>query len=203
MWNPVIRPVQGTMWAVALVFAGLFSGNLMAQDDSYRNEPGYYDFGRVPGIKAEPKVEVDLNPLMLSMVAEAANEKSPQTADILSGLRGVKLYVYEDVADGREEIFKFIDDVGSQLEKADWMRLIYVNSEDAKVRIHVRPGSEGISGLTIMVMGDDGEAVFMNIVGDINPAKLGKLAGSGGLGDLLDNLGEAAGNLKLESSDEG
>lgn len=175
---------------ILVALSCLISSVGFAQDDDLRNDPGYYDFGRVPGITGEPKVEIDLNPLMLGMVSGASRDKSPEVADILSGLRGIKVYVYEQV-DSRDQVMAYIDEVSGALEDQEWMRMIYVNSDDAKVRMHVRPNGGSIAGLTVMVAGDDNEAVFINVVGDIDPRQLGQIAGNVGFGNLIEDLGEA------------
>lgn len=172
--------------ALAAMCVSLASLNAAAQDE-LQNEPGYYDFGHVPGINVDPSVEIGLNPLMLGMLSEATDGSDSEAADILSGLRGIKLYVYEEISNNTD-VYNFIEEVSDELEGQDWMRMVYINSEDSKVRIHVRPDGREISGMTIMVAGDDNEAVFMNIVGNINPAKLGKVAKKIGIKDALDGV---------------
>ena len=183
--------------SIVLVLTCLFSGLSLAQDDDLRNDPGFYDFGDVPGISGDPKVEIDLNPLMLGMVASAAAEKDSEVSDILSGLRGIKVYVYEHV-ESPDQVRGFIDEVSGVLEDQAWMRMVYINSEDSKVRIHVRPDGASIAGMTIMVSSDDDEAVFINVVGSINPSELGRIAGNIGVGNLIDDLGEAVSDAQLQ-----
>lgn len=172
--------------ALAAMCVSLVSLNAVAQDD-LKNDPGFYDFGHVPGINVDPSVEIGLNPLMLGMLSEATDGSDSEAAEILSGLRGIKLYVYEEISNNTD-VYNFIEEVSDELEGQDWMRMVYINSEDSKVRIHVRPDGREISGMTIMVAGDDNEAVFMNIVGNINPAKLGKVAKKIGIKDALDGV---------------
>jgi len=183
------------MWKRSILILALCLGSswAVAQNNNASSSPGYFDFGRIPGVVDEPKVQIDLNPIMLGFMAGALKEKNAESASVLEGIRGIKVFVYE-LTQGRDQVRSFIDDIGNRLEGESWMRMIYVDSEDSKVRIHVRPGVNGasISGMTLMVLSDDDDAVFMNIVGDINPSKLGQIASSVGFKNLLDDLSDAA-----------
>ena len=182
MWQRKLMMV----WAACCLCVGM----AQAQSNNLSGDPGYFDFGQVPGIVDEPKVQIDLNPLMLGFIADAAEGEESGVKDVLKGLRGIKVYVYE-LTQGRDQVLGFIDAVGLELEGRNWMRMVYIDSDDTKVRIHVRPDGGSISGMTLMVLGDDNEAVFMNIVGDINPAKLGKVVSNVGIDGFVGDLGEA------------
>ena len=161
-----------------------------AQTNNLAALPGYYNFGNIPGVIDEPKVQIDINPMMLNFISNMAKESEPEAAEALSGIRGIKVFVYE-LSEGPDQVYGFIDNASQELEGSQWMRMVSVDAEDAKVRIHVMPDGDSISGMTLMVVGDDNEAVFMNIVGEINPAKLGQIAGRVGLDNVLDDLGAA------------
>ena len=90
----------------------------------------------------------------------------------------------------------------SLYEAAGWQRLVYVEDEGEKVRIYAKLEGQRMVGMTVMVVGDDegdetagetsdgpGDAVFINIAGDIDPAKLGRIASEVGV-DGIGGLGE-------------
>ncbi len=49
-----------------------------------------------------------------------------------------------------------------------------VNSQDEQVRIFMKINEDRIDGITVMAV-EENEAVFVNVIGDINPAQLGKV----------------------------
>jgi hypothetical protein len=81
---------------------------------------------------------------------------------------------------------------------------VYVEDDGEKVRIYAKLEETRMVGMTVMIVGDgdgeaegegSGEAVFINIAGDIDPAKLGRIANEMGVEGVLDGVGaaEAAG----------
>lgn len=174
----------------ASLLISLLSMGVQAQSDDLRNLPGYFNFGQIPGVVDNPKVQIDLNPVMLGLLKGVADSKESEAAEVLAGLQGVRVFVYE-LTEGQQEVMNFINNAGQELESDGWMRMVYVEDKESSVRIHVKPNGGTISGLTVMVLGDDSEAVFINVIGDINPAELGKIAGNIGIGDLIDDISEA------------
>jgi hypothetical protein len=49
--------------------------------------------------------------------------------------------------------------------------VVTVNSADEQVRIYMKINQDKIDGITVMAV-EDTEAVFVNVIGDINPAEL-------------------------------
>ena len=112
----------------------------------------------------------------------------PETADAFTGIENVRVLVYEELEDPAA-VFAFVEDSSGKLEAAGWQRLVYVEDEGEKVRIYAKLEGQRMVGMTVMVVGDDkgdetagetgdgpGDAVFINIAGDIDPAKLGQIA---------------------------
>jgi hypothetical protein len=162
---------------------------------------GYFDFAQVPGLGEHPQVQIDLGPEMLAFLKLATPD--PDVADAFTGLQSVRLLVYGELEDPAA-VFAFVEDSSGQLEGAGWQRIVYVEDEGSKVRIYAKLEGERMVGMTVMVVGDHesddpadepGEAVFINIAGDIDPAKLGRIANEMGVEGVLDGVGaaEAAG----------
>jgi hypothetical protein len=171
------------MTSIRLLLAALLatgaSSNAFAQD--------YFDFGAIPGVPAEPSVEVDLNAAMISFVAQAAAASGTDTAGALDGLKNVRVRVYEELRDA-PAVAAFMDQSSIALDRAGWQRAVYVAEDDSKVRMYVKMNAQQISGMTFMVL-DGEEAVFINIEGTIDPAQLGRLASMMGVGDAMGAFG--------------
>ncbi len=152
-----------------------------------------FDFGSIPGVPAQPNVEVDLDSTMLAFVTRATQTSGPggeAAAKALAGLKHVRVRVYEQLTDPAA-VVTFVDKNSLALEQAGWHRVVYVADEGDNVRIYARTRGQQISGMTVMVV-DDEEAVFMNIDGAIDPAQLGFLARAMGMGGVLGPLAAAA-----------
>jgi Domain of unknown function (DUF4252) len=149
---------------------------------------GSFDFGDIPGIEQQPKVDINLTPLMIGFLSNITREADPEAANMLSGLHGVRLRVYDGVK-SPARVDSFIDDVTKKLEKDGWQRMVYVQDDKSKVRIHLQMTEQEVSGMTVMVFDGD-EAIFINIVGSVSAADLGKvLAALPPVGDVLGPLG--------------
>jgi hypothetical protein len=138
-------------------------------------------------VAERPKVQIDLTPPLLSFVIEAARAADPATADLVAGIENVRVRVYE-IGEDESELLGFIDDASGDLERAGWQRAIYVDDEQSKVRVYMMLEDENATGLTMMVAGHDGEAVFINVSGLINPTQLGTLMNAVGAGDALSQV---------------
>jgi|KBSSwiStaDraftv2_1062776.scaffolds.fasta_scaffold144863_3 hypothetical protein len=156
-----------------------------------RAQNGYFEFGQIPGLDAEPTVQIDLPPSMLGWVSEAAKKEDPEAAKAIENLKAVRLRVYENIGDNAKAVGQFIEDTSRKLESDGWQRTVYVHDGDDKVRIYVKPGDPKaakpeIAGFTVMVV-DDSDAVFINVAGPMDPAQFGRLMG-GGWGGMLGGI---------------
>lgn len=153
---------------------------------------GYFDFGQIPGLDAEPTVQIDLNPTMLGWVTQAAKQNDPEAAKAIESLKGVRVLVYENIDASAKAVGQFVEDASHKLEGDGWQRTVYVHDGDDKVRIYMKPGDPKaakpqVAGFVVMVV-DNSDAVFINVAGPIDPEQLGKLAGGIGWGGMLDGF---------------
>jgi len=178
---------------LCLLFIAICGGQACAQ--------GYFDFGQVPGIADQPKVQIDLNPTMLSFVTEAARAADPESGDVIAGIDNVRVRVYE-TTDDMDELLEFIDDTSGRLESEGWQRTVYVDEDESKVRIYMKFENNNATGVTIMVAGDhDDEAVFINVAGIINPTQLGRLMRTIGMDEALRGVTGAGQGTRDEEPD--
>ena len=136
---------------------------------------GYFDFGSIPGISREPSVQVDLNPAMIGFVRESLRAADPEAAEVVSSIENVRVRVY-NIVDDTDELLAFIDDTSGSLERDGWQRAVFIDDDEAKVRVYLKFEGVNATGITVMVAGEDDEAVFINVAGLINPTQLGQLA---------------------------
>jgi hypothetical protein len=137
--------------------------------------PGYVDFD-TKGIMGDTDatVEINLSEPMLKFMAGAANLADREIAETLMGIVDMRIKVYElDSADA-ERVRPEIDGLVEWFDKNQWSRIIHVKEEDETVNIYSRMDGDIMSGLALVVASES-EMVFINIVGKIDPARLGAL----------------------------
>jgi len=180
--------------AVGLV--AIFCATAWAQSDKsdFANEPGYVDlsaFGEIAG--GEEVVEIHLTQPLLSIAKWAVMEDDPELAEMMGSLKLLHVNVYSFATGKEQSLSERVDAIGKQLSAKGWERIMKVNRPDERWDVHVQldenGGSEGaplFTGLVIVGMGgedaemrygdgDDVEAVFVNVVGQLDFAQLSKL----------------------------
>lgn len=147
-----------------------------AHGQALTDQPGYVDFGEFAGLGLEPQVEVSLGSALIGFLAAAAQEEDPELATTLRRLRSIRLNVFElpeqDVASVKARVNTLV----STLKADAWEPAVSVKGEDATIHLYMKTVNDKVAGMTVMMIDSSGEAVFMNIVGEIDPAQLGKVA---------------------------
>lgn len=158
----------------APLLAALIALNLQAADQP----PGFVDFGKLgPSAEGGEFVEVNIQSSLIAMVSKLTQKHSPEVADLLSGLKAIRVNVIGLKEDNREEIEKRVQGLRAELETKGWERVVSVQKpkEDVAVFMKLR-NSEAVDGLVVTVLDAGREAVLVNIVGDIRPEKISNIA---------------------------
>jgi len=137
----------------------------------------------IPGVETEPHVQSDPRPAQRTFVGDAARLSDPRAADMIAALRGIKVRVYERLADPAATQ-SFVDSTAQTLEQSGWERVVFVQDGDDKVRVHALVEGDQMVGMTFMIV-DSSDAVFISIDGQIDPAQLGRVAAAMGFGDVI------------------
>jgi hypothetical protein len=153
--------------------AAMLALPVMAQEDALKDFPGYVDFGELNAIFGEPTVQIAVGESLLGLVGALSASQDPEAAELFKRLNGVRVNVFEtsQMADGAVD---YVKDVSSQLSNLGWESVVTVNSADEQVRIFMKMDNDRVEGITVMAV-EENEAVFVNVIGSINPAELGKV----------------------------
>lgn len=153
--------------------AALVSLPVLAQEDALKAFAGYVDFGELNMMFGEPTVQISVGQSLLGLVSSLSASDDPETAALFKRLYGVRVNVFETngMVDGAIDLVK---SVSSKLNSKGWESVVTVNSPDEQVRIFMMINDNQVDGITVMALEDD-EAVFVNIIGNINPEELGKV----------------------------
>ena len=155
------------------LFCALLALPAMAQEDELKDLPGYVDFGDLSATYGEPKITINLGGTMLSFVGMMSASESPETSDLISKLKGIRVQIYEtdeNVDAAKNQYNK----VKGQLKSSGWEPIVQINEDDEQVLVYMKMDGGNMEGMTVMVV-DGEEAVFVNIIGQLNPAELGKV----------------------------
>jgi hypothetical protein len=162
---------------VTKILTGLFCSLLalpaMAQEDELKDLPGYVDFGDLSATYGEPKITINLGGTMLGFVGMMSSAESPETSELISKLKGIRVQIYsmdEDASAAKNQFGK----TKKGLKSSGWEPIVQINEDDEQVLVYMKMENDNMEGMTVMVV-DDEEAVFVNIIGQLNPAELGKV----------------------------
>ena len=154
---------------LTLLLAACLSFPLAAQGDELEALPGYVDFDKLSEVYGEPRVMININGFLLKFIAMASKE-DPEAARVLRNLQGIRVNVYDTeglMAPAQEQIAT----VKAMLEKANWQPAVQVKEPGEEVQIFMKADESGMQGLTVMTVNEE-EAVFINILGNIDPSQL-------------------------------
>jgi len=141
---------------------------VMAQEDALKDYPGYVDFGELSAVFGEPTVQISVGASLLGLVSSRSASEDPEAAELFKRLNGVRVNVFEteSMADGAVTLIKD-GDLG-------WEAVVTVNSNDEQVRVFMMINGDRVEGITVMAV-EETEAVFVNVIGSINPEELGRV----------------------------
>lgn len=146
---------------------------VIASMQTFASQAGHVDFEDLSNFYGEPKVEINLSKGLISMVSAFSQKEDPELADLLGKLEFVKVRVYKLLDSNTDKAFQSVDSITALLRKNEWAPIVSVNEENEKVRIFTKLTDEIVDGLVVMAVdGRGGEAVFINIVGEIDPSQV-------------------------------
>jgi len=142
-------------------------------------ETGAIDIGQLMPSAKGKFVEINLSPALLKFAARIAARQEPETADLIRNLKSIRVNVVGLDDSNRAATTEQIENVRRKLETQGWTKLVTVREQNGgdNVDIHVKQhGEESIDGLVVTVIDRKGEAVFVNIVGNINADQIAQIA---------------------------
>ena len=163
----------------SLVAAAGLSAVLCAASFAAETEPGYVDVGQLMASAKGKFVEVNLSTGMLKFAAKLAARQEPEAAELIGNLKRIRVNVVSLDDSNRKEAVAQITSIRQKLEAQGWTQMVTVREQDGgdNVDIHVKQhGDDIIEGLVVTVIDHKGEAVVVNIVGNISAEQISKVA---------------------------
>jgi hypothetical protein len=164
-------------FAVIVLFASFVS--LTAQEKDYSKYPGYVEFGDLKDFQSNERVtEVFLSENILNMVSKMTNENEPEVSELIGGLKLIKVHAFDVTDENKDKLLARVEEINQKVSGQNWERIVRVRDNSENVNVYIKTdGSEQIVGLLVMSVEPNSEAAFVNIVGNINLATIGKLGG--------------------------
>jgi len=155
------------------MFCTLLAIPAMAQEDELKDLPGYVDFGDLSTTYGEPKITINLGGTMLNFVGLMSSSESPETSEMISKLKGIRVQIYnldKNIDAARSQF----GETRSRLKSTGWEPIVQINEDDEQVLVYMKAVDGNMEGMTVMLVDDD-EAVFVNVIGQLNPSELAKV----------------------------
>ncbi len=164
--------------------------------------PGQVDFGTFSPIPGGQYVEVNLPSSLISLAAKFIEKHEPDVANLLNGLKLVRVNVIGLNDDNRAEMEQRVNKVRRELSGKGWERIVTAqqNAQDVGVYLKMDQNS-AVQGLTVTVLEGSKQAVFVNIVGEIRPEQLSLLGEKLNI-DSLKQLGRETKPEKAEKAEK-
>ena len=169
--------MKKTITFFAFVF--LSAVTLFAQKADYTKEPGYLDLSGLSAFMSTDKgSEIVVEEGLLKMLSKMAGEKNDDLAKQLSELKLVRMNSFDVEEKNIKEVENKIASIDKELLGRNWDRIARTKSGNEFANVYVKmSGTEKFLGIVITsINSKTNKASFINVVGNIYPEVIGKLA---------------------------
>jgi len=160
---------------IAALSTGLLTGAIVRAETTSK---GLVEFPHLTPSASGDVVEVNLQSGLLSMASRVVADKDPEAAQLIKGIKQVRVNVVKIDDTNRAAATEQLAAVRKSLSAQGWEDIVTVHDKnDGDVRVQIRTrGEEAIEGLVVTVLNSKDGAVLVNIVGDIRPEQIAKLS---------------------------
>src|SRR6185503_15303331 len=108
---------------ILAISAVITAASLITSVRAANLEPGSVDLGKISPTAGAQFVEVNINSNLIMMVTNFAKKAEPEVAEILKGLKSIRVNVLGLNDENRDDIQARIASVRTQLDKNGWDRI--------------------------------------------------------------------------------
>ena len=178
-----------------VILMGFLVSTGFAQKNDYSSYKGFIDFGNLEQFETGEEVtEVMIEEHLIRMVAKLATKEEPELSSVLDGIKLIKVHSFEISKENTEKLSNKVKEIDKTLMNEGWDRIVRTKSKEETVNVYILTNNEEkIEGLVVASFEKDGDATFVNIVGDINLETIGELSNKfdipsiGGIHEKKDN----------------
>lgn len=156
------------MRAAALLVAAVLAGALAGCGvTAPRGSDGYADLDSLGLADTDRVMTLSIGPALLRFAAAHVDD-DPETRQLLRGLDGVRIRIYEIDGDAAR-VARRMDGMSRKLQANGWERVLLARSEGEEAHMLMKVVDRRICGMTVLVSDGESEAVVVNLMGDIQP----------------------------------
>ncbi len=178
-----------------VILMGFLVSTGFAQKNDYSSYKGFIDFGNLEQFETGEEVtEVLIEEHLIRMVAKLATKEEPELSSVLDGIKLIKVHSFEISKENTEKLSNKVKEIDKTLMNEGWDRIVRTKSKEETVNVYILTNNEEkIEGLVVASFEKEGDATFVNIVGDINLETIGELSNKfdipsiGGIHEKKDN----------------
>jgi len=161
-----------------ILFVTIISAAINFAQTEVSKEPGYFDFGDLSEFQSGDEItEVFLEENILKMVGKLTKEEEPELSQLINGLKLIKVNIFGFENKNEAQVKEKMNEADKKLISSKWNRIVKTKEGGEQTNVYIKTSSGGnVLGLVITIIQDDGEASFINIVGNIDLEKIGELS---------------------------
>jgi len=125
----------------------------------------------------DPAVDMSINAPLLRQLAKAVKWEDRQLAEALRGLELIRVTRFAVRDMHRKDVRDRLADVAQTLGRGGWETLAYAKKRKNRLTLYSKMDGDSVLGLLAVAFnpGDPHEVVFANLVGEIDPAQIGRI----------------------------
>lgn len=136
-----------------------------------RSSEGYADLESLGVRDTNNVMTLSIGPALLRFAASHVDD-DPEVRELLTGLDGVRIRIYEIDGDAGRVATR-IHTMSQHLQDDGWEPVLLINKENEATYMLLRVVDGQICGMTVLVSDGDSEAVVINLMGEIKPQQFG------------------------------
>jgi hypothetical protein len=136
-----------------------------------RSSEGFADLESLGTRDTDNVMTLSIGPALLRFAANHVDD-DPEVRELLKGLDGVRIRIYEIDGDAGRVATR-IDNMSRHLQDNGWEAVMLIREEDESTHMLLRTVDGQICGMTVLVSDGESEAVVINLMGEIQPQQFG------------------------------
>jgi hypothetical protein len=132
-----------------------------------RGSDGFADLDSLGIADTDRVLSLSIGPALLRFAANHV-EDDPETQQLLRGLDGVRIRIYEIDGDAIR-VASRMDKMSRKLQAGGWEPVMLARSENEQAHMLLKVVGQRICGMTVLVSDGESEAVVINLMGDLEP----------------------------------
>ena len=183
--------MRSALLVLLAAVATLSAVPLRAQAQSQERPDGYVNLRQLGHLDdffpRDAQIEVNVEGALMRMVAAASRQEDPELAELLGDLDGVYVLGYDLAGYSLDDFDELATEMGNDLVSKGWTTIVRIREVTENTHMYARLVGEGVSGMVVLSVeeGSD-QAVFVNIVGDIDPEQIGRIGQKFQIGAMRD-----------------